>query len=165
MQLTITQLTDLLVTSYARAGGINHLDGKNLPSKRAISLITMDLLRLLFPGFFDEKLVHSSEIKQATTGLLEAVLTSLEREIRKSLEYNPPPELQHAKKDLGPIARDFTVEFLNRLPRIREMSDAGTPVMVESPDGPEAKAFQAIAEKVAAALKTADRPAPKIIIE
>ncbi len=51
------------------------------------------------------------------------------------------------------------------LPRIREMSDAGTPVMVESPDGPEAKAFMAVAEKVAAALKTADRAAPKIIIE
>ena len=51
------------------------------------------------------------------------------------------------------------------LPRIREMSDAGTPVMIESPDGPEAKAFLAVAEKVAEALKTADRPAPKIIIE
>jgi ATP-binding protein involved in chromosome partitioning len=51
------------------------------------------------------------------------------------------------------------------LPRIREMSDAGTPVMIESPDGPEAKAFLAVAELVAASLKTADRPAPKIIIE
>ena len=60
--LNITQLTDRLVTSYAQAGGINHLDGKNLPSKRTIGLITADLLRLLFPGFFDEKLLHSSEI-------------------------------------------------------------------------------------------------------
>jgi ATP-binding protein involved in chromosome partitioning len=51
------------------------------------------------------------------------------------------------------------------LPRIRETSDAGTPVMVEMPDGPEAKAFLAVAEKVAASLKTADRPAPKIFIE
>ena len=66
MQLTVTQLTDRLVASYAHAGGINHLDGKNLPSKRAIALITVDLLRLLFPGFFDEKLIHSSEIKAET---------------------------------------------------------------------------------------------------
>ena len=51
------------------------------------------------------------------------------------------------------------------LPRIRETSDAGTPVMVEMPDGPEAKAFLAVAEKVAAALKTTDRAAPKIVIE
>jgi ATP-binding protein involved in chromosome partitioning len=51
------------------------------------------------------------------------------------------------------------------LPRIREMSDAGTPVMIESPDGPEAKAFLAIAQKVLAMLKIADRAAPKIVIE
>ena len=52
----------------------------------------MDLLRLLFPGFFDEKLVHSSEIKAETATLLEAVLASLEEEVCKSLEYNPPPD-------------------------------------------------------------------------
>jgi serine O-acetyltransferase len=60
--LTVTQLTERLVASYARLGGINHLDGKNLPSKQAIGAVTVDLLRLLFPGFFDQKLIHSSEI-------------------------------------------------------------------------------------------------------
>src|SRR6516165_3350556 len=103
MQPTVTQLTERLIESYARAGGINHLDGKNLPSKRAITIITIDLLRLLFPGFFDEKLIHSSEIKVETATLLDTVLGNLEDEIRKSLEYNPPPELP--KKDLRSIAR------------------------------------------------------------
>ena len=37
--------------------------------------------------------------------------------------------------------------------------------MVESPDGPEAKAFLAVAEKVAASLQTADGRPPKIMIE
>jgi len=69
--LTVTQLTDRLVASYARAGGINHLDGKNLPSRSAISLITANLLKLLFPGFFDEKPIHSSEIKVETAILMD----------------------------------------------------------------------------------------------
>ena len=124
MPLTVTQLTDRLMASYAQAGGINHLDGKNLPSKRAIALITADLLRLLFPGFFDEKLVHSSEIKAGTSALLESVLGSLEDEVSKSLEYNPPPELP--KKGLRPIARTLTVEFLASLPRIRELLQTDT---------------------------------------
>ena len=51
------------------------------------------------------------------------------------------------------------------VPLIRETSDAGTPVMVAAADGPEALAFLAVAEKVAAALKVADRPAPRIIFE
>ena len=37
MPLTLVSLTDRLMASYVRAGGINHVDGKNLPSKRAIA--------------------------------------------------------------------------------------------------------------------------------
>jgi serine O-acetyltransferase len=122
--LTVTQLTDRLMASYAHAGGINHLDGKNLPSKSAIALITCDLLRLLFPGFFDEKLVHSSAIKAGTSALLDSVLGNLEDEVSKSLEYNPPPELP--KKGLRPIAHTLTVEFLASLPRIRELLQTDT---------------------------------------
>ena len=119
MQPTVTQLTDRLIASYATAGGINHLDGKNLPSKRAITIITIDLLRLLFPGFFDEKLIHSSEIKVETTTLLDTVLGSLEDEIYKSLEYNPPKDVP--KKNLRDFAHLRTLDFLNKLPEIREL--------------------------------------------
>lgn len=124
MPLTVTQLTDRLVASYAQAGGINHLDGKNLPSKSAIARITCSLLRLLFPGFFDEKLVHSSALKASTSELLESVLSKLESEVSKSLEYNPPPELP--KKGLRPIAHTLTLEFLASLPRIRELLQTDT---------------------------------------
>ena len=116
---TVTRLTNQLVASYAQVGGINHLDGKNLPSKRAITAITQDLLRLLFPGFFDEKLIHSSEIKTETAALLDSVLGRLTDEVRKSLEYHPPLNLE--KHRIAQGAHDLTVEFLGRLPAIREV--------------------------------------------
>ena len=116
---TVTQLTNQLVASYAKSGGINHLDGKNLPSKRVVTAITSDLLRLLFPGFFDEKLIHSSEIKVETAARLDSILGTLEDEIRKALEYQPPAQL--AKKDIAHEAHTLTVDFLGRLPRIREV--------------------------------------------
>jgi serine O-acetyltransferase len=119
VQPTLNQLADRLVASYGHTGGINHLDGKNLPSKRAVERIAMDLLRLLFPGFFDEKLVHSSEIRAQVTGLLQEVAGQLESEIAKSLEYSPPAELP--KKDLRPIARAYTLELLESLPRVRDL--------------------------------------------
>jgi serine O-acetyltransferase len=119
VQLTVTQLTDRLVASYAKAGGINHLDGKNLPSKSAITQITCGLLRLVFPGFFDEKPIHSSEIKVETAALLDQVLGSLEDEVTKSLEYNPPAGLN--RKDVRPAAREITMDFLGSLPRIRDL--------------------------------------------
>jgi serine O-acetyltransferase len=116
---TVSKLTNELVASYARVGGINHLDGKNLPSKRIVTDITCDLLRLLFPGFFDEKLVHSSEIKTETAALLDSILGKLEDEIRKSLEYNPPENLP--KKEITKAAHSLTLEFLGKLPDIREI--------------------------------------------
>lgn len=51
------------------------------------------------------------------------------------------------------------------VPRIRETSDAGNPVSVSVPDGPEAQAFLELARKVAASLQAASKPAPKIVIE
>jgi serine O-acetyltransferase len=116
---TVTKLTNELIASYARLGGINHLDGKNLPSKSTITGIACDLLRLLFPGFFDEKLIHSSEVKVETAALLDSVLGKLEDEIRKSLEYHPPENLP--KSEITKTAHNLTLEFLGKLPGIREI--------------------------------------------
>jgi serine O-acetyltransferase len=117
VNVTVTQLTDQLLLSYAQAGGINHLDGKNLPSKSRIGSITVDLLRLVFPGFFDEKSMHSSELKIETATLLDSVLGRLEDEIYKSLEYQPPEKSD--RKDLRTLAHTLTLEFLGNLPRLR----------------------------------------------
>jgi len=122
--LTVTQLTDRLIASYAKVGGINHLDGKNLPSKHAIADITVNLLQLLFPGFFDEKPIHSSEIKVETASLMDRVLGNLEDEVYKSLEYSPPADT--AKKDLRPLAHKLTIDFLGNLPAIRELLQTDT---------------------------------------
>ena len=119
MNVTVTQLTDQLIASYASVGGINHLDGKNLPSKTAIAAITVDLLRLLFPGFFDEKSIHSSELRVKTANLMDSIVGRLEDEIYKSLEYAPREKL--AKKDLRPAARAVTLDFLGNLAQIREI--------------------------------------------
>jgi len=119
VNVSVTQLTDQLLASYARVGGINHLDGKNLPSKTAVCSITVDLLRLLFPGFFSDKVIHSSELKVETAALMDSVLGRLEDEIYKSLDYRPPDGL--TKKELRPTARNITMDFLANLPRLREL--------------------------------------------
>ena len=119
MNVTVTQLTNQLLASYARVGGINHLDGKNLPSKSAVCSITVDLLRLLFPGFFHDQIIHSSELKVETTALIDSVLGRLEDEIYKSFEYSTPAGM--TRKDLRPAARSTTLEFLSELPGVRDV--------------------------------------------
>ena len=119
MKQTVTPLADQFIDSYARAGGINHLDGKNLPSKRSIGLITLDLLRLLFPGFFDEKTSHSSAVKAGVESLLASIGQRLEAEIARSLEYSTPAAMK--KKDLQAAAKRLIGEFFASLPRVRDV--------------------------------------------
>jgi ATP-binding protein involved in chromosome partitioning len=66
------------------------------------------------------------------------------------------------------VAETLDVPFLGEIPlvpSIRETSDAGTPIVVQSPNSREAGAFLAIAERVAAALSAPVRPAPRIVME
>lgn len=65
-------------------------------------------------------------------------------------------------------AEALDVPFLGEIPlvpSIRETSDAGTPIVVQDPNGREAAAFLAIAERVASALSASVRPAPRIVME
>lgn len=119
MNVPVTQLTDKLLASYARVGGINHLDGKNMPSKLAIAMISENLLRLVYPGYFDTKSIYSSEIKVETANLLDAVQERLEEEVYKSLQYATPERLQD--RDKRTAAREISFDFLDQLPRLREI--------------------------------------------
>jgi len=119
--MTVTQLTEQMIASYARVGGINRLDETNLPSKSAITLIAEDLLRLLFPGFFTENPIHSYEIKMETANLMDAVKGRLEDEIYKSRLYSKK-DPKNARTDANRIA----LEFLSRLPDVRELLQTDT---------------------------------------
>ncbi len=118
LQVKVTELTDQLMASYARVGGINYLDGKNLPSRSTIVSVTKDLLRLLFPGFFDSKTLHSSELKMETALLMDSVLGRLEDEFLKSIEHEPPDDA--AKANPRAAARSLAMRLLARLPDLRD---------------------------------------------
>ena len=121
MKLTVTQLTEQLIASYARAGGINRLDQINLPSKSAITLITEELLRLLFPGFFTDQPIHSYEIKMETANLMDRVQGRLEDEVYKSYLY-----AKHDPSRARAEASEATLAFLSKLPGIRDLLKTDT---------------------------------------
>ncbi|MCS6932711.1 MAG: Mrp/NBP35 family ATP-binding protein, partial [Acetobacteraceae bacterium] len=66
-------------------------------------------------------------------------------------------------------AERLGVPFLGEiplLPAIRELADAGTPIVLARPDSAEAKAYRDIARQVKAAVTAAKAPAgPKIVVE
>jgi serine O-acetyltransferase len=106
-----------LVDSFHKYGGINHLDGVNLPSRDAVVEITRDLLRLVFPGFYDKDPIHSNQLTEYTLELASSLTRRLDNELQRSLEYPPCDECD--KNDLPGTAARVTQSFLNELPGVR----------------------------------------------
>ncbi|MCG3149038.1 MAG: UDP-3-O-(3-hydroxymyristoyl)glucosamine N-acyltransferase [Verrucomicrobiae bacterium] len=113
----MTDIVTKLVESFHKHGGINHLDGANLPSRDAVVEITRDLLRLVFPGFYDKDPIHSNQVGEFTQELVASVVRRLENEIHRSLEYRPCDACD--KHDLPGTAARVTREFLAELPAVR----------------------------------------------
>lgn len=110
MDKHLNQLVDRYLDSYAHCGGINHIDGINLPSKHAIGMLTWELLELLFPGFHGERLLASRELPAVTLERIADLRERLTTEIAKSLEYQPVD----GKTDEG-----IATAFLEALPDLR----------------------------------------------
>lgn len=119
MSESVPTLANNLLQSYVKHGGINHVDGVNLPSKSAIVRITQDLLKLLFPGYFYDQQIHRAELMIETSNLIASVCARLEDEIYKSLEHFPPEGL--AKSQFRREATEAGRCILQQLPAVREI--------------------------------------------
>ena len=112
--MTLDDITKALLASYETEGGINHLDGINLPSDEAVNRLASDFMHLLFPGFFEQKSLTKSEVPAFTAARLRSIQTSLADTIEKSL--------RHAR-DLDSTSRasSLAMQLLGRLPAIRQI--------------------------------------------
>ena len=112
--MQIAQISFQLLASYQDVGGINHLDGTNLPSKVAVAEICEDLLSLIFPGFHDDAPLLKEAVEEVTIARVNVVAESLKIEVCKSLRLSDPgcPDVKAEKIVDG---------FLHALPGIRKI--------------------------------------------
>ncbi len=114
MEKRIIPLIADVLYSYRAIGGINNIDGSNLPSKRAIEQICALLLQILFPGFHDEEPIANAEIQQITSERLLNVAGRLREEAFKSLRVQEP-------KCPSRRADEVVLHLLQQLPAIRNV--------------------------------------------
>jgi len=114
MDSQLPPIVSAFLDSYRKVGGINNIDGSNLPSKRAVAVLCEDLLQLLFPGFYDQEVIHSEDLKAATQGRVDSIFRQFEVEVCKSLRLGRPdcPEAE---------AEEVVLATLQNFPAIREL--------------------------------------------
>jgi serine O-acetyltransferase len=102
-----------LLASYETDGGINHLDGVNLPAQESVNEIARDCMHLLFPGYFEERRLAKKDVPGLVDTLLTRMGTRLEVELEKSLRFSKDPHP-------GARARAVAEEVLGKLPELRK---------------------------------------------
>ena len=102
-----------LLASYETDGGINHLDGVNLPSQESVNEIARECMHLLFPGYFEETRLAKKDVPDLVDSLLARIGGRLEVEIEKSLRFSRDP-------DPAARARALALGALERLPELRK---------------------------------------------
>ncbi|HYD85530.1 MAG TPA: serine acetyltransferase, partial [Opitutus sp.] len=114
MDENLEPITAAILRSYAMEGGINHVDGANLPSKRRIADICEDLLQVLFPGFHDGESIHSRDLARVTSRRVIDISKRMVDEICKSLRLQTPD----CPKELAAVQARH---FIGGLPGVRAL--------------------------------------------
>jgi serine O-acetyltransferase len=113
-QSTLMPLIAKVLESYREIGGINNIDGSNLPSKRAIAQICEDLLQILFPGFHDERPVATELVDEITSRRIVSVAERLRVEAFKSLRLQEPDCPKRR-------ATEIVTHLISKLPAVRDL--------------------------------------------
>lgn len=112
--MTLEEIKKALLESYATDGGINHIEGANLPDQESVSRLAAAFMHLLFPGFFEPQSIARAQIPSLTEERLAQVAEQLEIQIEKSLHFAKIP-------DPATKAHEATMGLLGELPALRRL--------------------------------------------
>lgn len=115
----LSSLVDKLMNNYETFGGMDHLEGKDLPSKEAIIEILQDLLAVFFPGYLGKNEITKANIRYFLGNTLASVQTRLTVEIEKSLKYICR-KVKECPHDVCRSRAEVVVkELLEKIPELR----------------------------------------------
>jgi serine O-acetyltransferase len=115
----VPTLVDEIIRNYETFGGMDHLTGKDLPSKKIVIEILEDLLTVFFPGYLGKADVTKSNVKYMVGNILTSVYARLTIEIDKSLKHICR-KIKECPEDVCQARAHVVVkELLEKIPEIR----------------------------------------------
>ncbi len=112
-------LVDGIIENYETLGGMNHLEGKDLPSKKVVIEVLEDLLTVVFPGYLGKTEITKSNMKYVLGNTLTSIYVRLTVEVEKSLKHicrkikECPQDVCHRR------AQVVVKGLLEKIPQIR----------------------------------------------
>lgn len=128
------QAVEGLLDSYVEQGGINHIEGHNLPSLELVIEVIQELEGVLFPGYYEKEQLGRRNARYVIGKRCARILQQLSVEVAKSLEHTERCEtagdvVQGAKAEMR--AEAIVMELLEALPSIRAILSEDAEAAVE----------------------------------
>ncbi len=114
----VNQIVQTILEDYEDSRTINKTDLCNQPDKEAVIDIIEKLLKILYPGYFDDKVYRFYSIKNNLSAAIEDIIYHLNKQIRTVLRYDAQMQ---CREDENPdeTAENITYEFMEKIPQIR----------------------------------------------
>lgn len=113
-----------LLDSYESIGGINHIEGHNLPSLSQVVEVLRQLETVLFPGYFERMRIGKRNVRYLIGERCARIHDCLVDEVAKSLEHTARCETAGDLVDTRAARRqaeEIVLALLEELPSLREI--------------------------------------------
>jgi len=112
-------IIEQILGSYRADKGINHIEGPNLPSREATEEIAVEIINIIFPGYYEKQEIRRSEINMYVWEKIVSIYHGLSGEIAKSLRSQAGADSE-TDEAITSRAVNKTIFFLSRIPAVRE---------------------------------------------
>lgn len=114
----IQKVVGLILKDYEDERTINAIDVHHQPDKDVIINVIDQLLTILYPGYYSDKVFRVYSLKNTMSATIENVIYHLKKQIAIVLKYTD--EYASASQEtLDEKAKELTLSFMKKIPQIR----------------------------------------------
>lgn len=118
----VEDIVQMILDDYTDERVVNKTDLYNQPDKKAVIDIVGKLLKILYPGYYSDKVYKIYSLKNNMSATIEDVIFHLNKQIMIVLKYcGTYPE--YTDCELDEKAKNITFDFMEKIPQIRAYLD------------------------------------------
>ncbi len=135
----ISSIVEMILTEYEDERKINKIDLCNQTDKEAIVGIIEKLMKILYPGYYSDKVYKIYSLSNNMPATIEDVIYHLNKQIVIVLKYGKS-EYSEGEKEIEEKAERITLDFMKRIPAIRGMLETDVEAAFEGDPAATSKA-------------------------
>jgi len=135
----ISEVVDLILDDYNDDRTVNQIDIFNQPDKTAVIDVVEKLLKIIYPGYYSNKVYKVYSLKNSMSATIEDVIYRLKKQVAAVLKYNENHEAV-PEAELDDKASNITLAFMKKLPEIRAILETDIDAAFEGDPAAKSKA-------------------------